>query len=182
MNTDKQSVMTEITRRLTALNVPFTCGGGADIVIAATFLDAKWGSGQKKITFEASVLLDETRKVALLWQKTAEREAGFSFGFTSENSFQRGKALYRKVKSVQYAPGGKAYEYELDLGAITRAIEETAKNGGWQFTIVMSRGDASYPPDGLEADHLPVTHAAFCNGCGAPLLGNFCGRCGRKAV
>jgi hypothetical protein len=51
----------------------------------------------------------------------------------------------RKVKSVQYGPDGKAYEYTLDLGAVSKLVKDIAKRHGWKFKTVLSRSKASYP-------------------------------------
>ncbi len=174
----KQDIIAQAVARLAALGVPAVCGQGADISVAATFIDAAWRGGRKKITFEASVALDEARGAVFMWQKTSESSAGFSFGFSGESYRQQGAKLYRKVKAVQYGPDGKAYEYELDLGAITRAVEEAATGHGWRFEVVMERARASYPPGFVPA---AGAGASFCAACGAPLSGKFCGRCGRAS-
>jgi hypothetical protein len=49
------------------------------------------------------------------------------------------------VKSTQYGAEGKVYEYELDLGAIPKAVKNIAKEGGWKFKTVLSKAKASYP-------------------------------------
>jgi hypothetical protein len=142
----RQDMVAEIAAKLGALGVPATYGQGADVIINGTFIDAAWSMGKKKITFEASVLLDPLQQKAFMWQLTRESSQGFSFGFQSESWSQRGKTLYRKVKATQYGLDGKAYEYNLDLGAITKAVEETVKRFGWRFETVLSREKASYPP------------------------------------
>ncbi len=173
----KQSIISEAISKLASLGVPATSGQGADIVISATFVDARWSTGKKKITFDASILLDEAARTALMWQKTSEASAGFSFGFSSQSYRQQGATLFRKVKATQYGPDGKAYEYELDLGEITRAVEDAAKARGWQFKTVLKRAEASYPPGYSPA----APRASFCPSCGEALTGNFCGKCGRRA-
>jgi hypothetical protein len=163
--------------RLAALNIPAVYGRGADIVISAALVEADWSSGRKKTTFEASVLFDEASHTAFMWQKTSEMSSGFSFGTSSETAFQIGKTLFRKLKAVQYGPDGKAFEYDLDIGAIVKAVQETAKQHGWRFKTVLSRAKASYPPGCAP----PSPSVAFCAACGKPVTGSFCGSCGNPA-
>ena len=183
MSDIKQLMVSEIASQLAQLGVPATYGHGADILIDATFLDAKWSTGSKQVRFEASVLLDETRSTVFMWQKTSEISQGFSFGVSSESYYQNGKTLFRKVKAVQYAPDGKAYEYELDLGAITMAVEETAGRYGWKFKTVLSRKNASYIP-GAAAPFVPppapMANTVYCSQCGQPVAGRFCKNCGAR--
>ena len=109
------------------------------------FLDAKWSTGSKKINYEASIFADEQERIVYMFEKTTEIGQGLSFGLSGGSSFQSGSTLYRKVKSIQYGPDGKAYEYSLDLGAISKAVKEAAKRGGWKFKTVLNRKKASYP-------------------------------------
>ncbi len=145
-------MMGEIATKLASLGISCQYGAGADIVIQADFLDASWGTGQKKIEYSASTFLDETEKTMYYWEFTKETGAGISFGGFGESSFQTGKTLFRKVKSVGYGPDGKAFEYSLDIGSIVKSFKETAKQYGWKFKVVLNRQKASYPP-GYQAEY-----------------------------
>jgi hypothetical protein len=194
----KQAMVSEIAAQLARMGVPASYGNGADILIDAAFLDASWSTGKKQVHFEASVLLDEMRATVFMWQKTSETGQGFSFGFSSESYVQTGKTLFRKVKAVQYGPDGMAYEYDLDLGAITKAVEETARRYGWRFNTVLARKNASYPPGGpapfmpppppapftpppvMPPPPPPAISTVYCSHCGQPLAGRFCENCGNS--
>jgi hypothetical protein len=141
----KQTLITEVSARLNQMGVNYQIGIGSDMVVNCEFLDAGWNTGNKKITYEASAFFDETKNTVFLWEFTKEIGSGFSFGGANESSFQMGKTLFRKVKSVQYGPDGKAYEYNPDLGAIPKAFKEIAKQCGWKFKTVLGRDKASYP-------------------------------------
>jgi hypothetical protein len=173
----KDALISEAAARLAALKIPAVYSRGADIVISTPLVEADWSSGKKKTVFEASVLFDDATRTAFMWQKTSESSSGFSFGTSSETTFQIGKTLFRKLKAVQYGPDGKAYEYDLDIGAIVKAVQETAKQHGWRFKTVLSRAKASYPPGYAP----PSPSAAFCAACGKPVAGSFCGSCGKPA-
>lgn len=184
----KQQILSEISSKLSALGIPVQNGNGADITISTEFLDASWSTGRKKINYEASVFIDEASQTVFMWEKTTETGHGLSFGGGSGTSFQSGKTLFRKVKSIQYATDGKTYEYTLDLGAIPKNVKETAKQYGWKFKTVLSRNKASYPPGYMPSYIPPQTQeyttqpqtAGFCANCGMPLeVGvNFCKKCG----
>jgi hypothetical protein len=141
----KQQLLSDIWSQLSALGLPLQAKNGADITINAELLDAYWGTGSKKVSYEASILADERTQAVYLYEKTTEVGHGLSFGFNAESSFQSGSTLMRKVKSVQYGPDGKAYEYTFDLGAVSKLVKDIAKRHGWKFKMVLSRSKASYP-------------------------------------
>lgn len=143
----KQQIISEIKEKLGTLGIPAQVGSGTDIAINAEFLDAKWGTGSKKINYEALILANERERVVYMYEKTTETGSGPSFGMSAESSFQSGSTLFRKVKSVQYGPDGKAFEYTLDLGAIPKTVKEAAKRGGWKFKTVLKRNKAMYMQD-----------------------------------
>lgn len=126
-----------------------------------------------------------------MYEKTTEVGHGLSFGGHSGSSFQSGKTLFRKVKSVQYSLDGKAYEYTLDLGAIPKAVKETARQYGWKFKTVLSKNKAMYPAGYVPAPIPPIMEqsqqppqpqaAGFCGNCGMQLVegAKFCDKCGK---
>jgi hypothetical protein len=143
---EKLTIVNTILSRLSEMGVISQNGAGADITIKTEFLDAAWGSGNKKIEYNASAFFDESERTLYFWEFTKESGSGFSFGGESETSFQSGTTLFRKVKSVGFGIDGKAYEYSLDIGAITKTFKDTAKQHGWKFKVVLNREKASYPP------------------------------------
>lgn len=186
----KQMLVQTISERFKALGIPFTSGDRADFTLQTEFLDAGWSTGAKKITYEATVFLDEEKQTAFMWEKTTEVGQGFSFDGDSESSFQSGTTLYRKVKSVQYGPDGKAYEISLDLGAIPKTVKDAAKSQGWDFKTVLKQEKALfpvgyYPPPMNQvpapAAQPPLAAPRFCTQCGSPLKegANFCSNCGK---
>jgi hypothetical protein len=52
--------------------------------------------------YDAFIYAEETSRTFFMWEMTKETGFGFSFGFSSESSFQSGRTLFRKVKSIQY--------------------------------------------------------------------------------
>ncbi|HOV40958.1 MAG TPA: zinc ribbon domain-containing protein [Oscillospiraceae bacterium] len=188
----KQQILSEINSKLSALGIRVQNGNGADISISTEFLDAGWNTGNKKISYEASIFANEQENVIYMYEKTTEVGQGISFGGESESSFQSGMTLFRKVKSIQYGIDGKAYEYTLDLGAITKTVKETAKRYGWKFKIVLNKDKAMYPAGYVQSfvptfkQAQPVeqplqTNGGFCSNCGMQLAqgARFCDKCGK---
>lgn len=189
----KQQILSEISRKLSAMGVPVENGNGTDITVSTEFLDAGWSTGSKKVNYEASVYVNEQDSTVYMFERTKEVGQGLSFGGDSGSYFQSGKTLFRKVKSVQYGSDGKAYEYSLDLGAIPKAVKETAKQYGWKFKIVLNKNKALYPegytPEAASTatQSQPVGQtpqaAQYCSSCGIqlPVDAKFCSKCGNPA-
>lgn len=138
-------IVEEVVLRLNELKIPYTKNDGTDITISNELLDAKWSTGKKKITYKAYIYCDEETKTVYMWELTSELGSGISFGNSSENTFQLGSTLYRKVKSMQYGLDGKAYEYDIDIGAIAKTVKEVTKVAGWKFKTVLKKEKAMYP-------------------------------------
>lgn len=141
----KEQLLAEIRMKLTEFELAFQNGDGTDIAINSELLDAEWLSGSKKIVYESLIFADKRGKTVYMYEKTSESGNGLSFGSDSETSFQSGATLFRKVKSVKYGLEGKAYEYNLDLGAIPKAVKEAAEHHGWKFKTVLNKNKAMYP-------------------------------------
>ena len=140
----KQDLLLEIETQLSSLGMAPVKGDKTDLSIDAELLDAGFSTGKKKLKYEAMILLDEEKKAVRMYEKTTELSAGVSFGMSAETSFQSGSTLMRKVKSVQYGPEGKVFEYNFDLGAISKAVKLAAKEHGWSFQTVILKKNAMY--------------------------------------
>ena len=140
----KKELLLEMENQISALGIGVTTGEKTDLTIDAELLDASFSTGKKKIKYEAMILLDEAEKAVRMYEKTTEISAGVSFGMSGETSFQSGSTLMRKVKSVQYGPEGKVFEYNFDLGAISKAVKSAAKEHGWSFKTVILKKNAMY--------------------------------------
>jgi len=182
-----QLLLSRIIAELDKLNIPYQTGGTADITVFNEFLDAGWSTGNKKVTYENSIFADEASGTVFMWELTKEKGSGFSFGSSGESYSQSGTTLYRKVKSTQYAPDGKVYEYTLDLGSIPKSVKSVAKEQGWNFKTVIHKGNASYPAGycgeaqtpQAKQEAMPIS--SFCTNCGTALPpgSRFCPNCGK---
>lgn len=134
--------MAEINSSLTGLGIVPTFGQGPDITVRTEFLDASWGSGARKISYEALIRLDSATKTILLFEKTTDLIGGLALGNGSSSWGQLGTTLFRRVKSVQYGLDGKAFEQVLNLGEIPRSIRSVAHAHGWRVRSVWRRSQA----------------------------------------
>ncbi len=141
---DKQQVLAQIEQAFTKLGIAFTQGQESDLEIHTEFLNAGWSTGNRKLRYDALILLDEGDKTAYMWQKTVESGAGLSFGGGFETSTQSGGAIFRKVKIVQYGPEGKVAELTVNLGEIAKTVKNAAKASGWKFRTVLRQEKAKY--------------------------------------
>ncbi len=156
----RQVLIAEIRSRLEGLGVPAGTGTDTDLVVTQEFLDAGWSTGNKKISYEASIFVNEEEKTVFMYEKTTEVGGGFSFGGSSNSFTQSGTTLMRKVKVVQYGPEGKVYEVNLDLGAIPKAVKAAAQEKGYRFKTVIMQKKAKYPPGFVPPAAPPEAEAA----------------------
>lgn len=105
---EKQIIVSTISEKLKQMGINLSTGSGTDITVNTEFLDAGWNTGDKKISYEASIFADEETNTVFMWEMTKEVGHGLSFGGQSGSYSQRGTTLFRKVKSVQYGFEGKA--------------------------------------------------------------------------
>jgi len=140
----KKDLLLEIETLLSNMGVAVTKGDKTDLSIDVELLDASFSTGKKKLKYEAMILLDDADKAIRMYEKTTETSSGVSFGMSGETSFQSGSTLMRKVKSVQYGPEGKVFEYNFDLGAISKAIKSAAQAHGWSFKTVIIKKNAMF--------------------------------------
>lgn len=138
----KDAIVQEIFSILEAKGLSPMRGGESDITVDCELLDAKVGSGEKKIRYENAVLVDEDEKTVFLYEKTTEKSRGFSFGTSGESAFQSGKTLMRHVKGTVVGTNGAVITYDFDLGDIPKSIKEIAERNGLKFKTVIRRKSA----------------------------------------
>lgn len=138
----KDAIVQEIFSTLEAKALFPMRGGESDLTVDCELLDAKVGSGEKKIRYENAVLVDEKEKAVYLYEKTTEKSKGFSFGASGESSFQSGKTLLRHVKGTVVGTNGASFTYDFDLGEIPKSIKAIAEKNGFKFKTVIRRKSA----------------------------------------
>lgn len=141
---DKSAILAKIASRYGEIGIGFELGGSADLSVDQELLDIKFLAQKLKLHFENSILVDEQKRVLYYFEKTKELRAGIGLGFGAESSFQSGKTLFRKVKSVGIGPDGRACEYEFDIGQLSKIVKEAAKEAGFKMKVVLNKKKASF--------------------------------------
>lgn len=140
----KDNIIFKIIASLKKVGVHAKVSDNTDLVIDMEFLDAKWSTGEKKISYESSILVNEDDNTIYMYEKTSESGGGFGFGMNTDSSVQSGSTLFRKVKAVTYGPEGEVINIEIDLGMIPKTIKEIAKEYGYKFKTVIFKKKAQY--------------------------------------
>ena len=140
----KEAIVREVFTQLDSMGLAPTKGGESDITVDRELLDAKMGSGEKKLRYEDAVLVDEEEKTIFLYEKTTEKSKGFSSGASGESSFQSGKTLMRHVKGTFTGSNGVVVNYDFDLGEIPKAIKAIAEKNGFKFKAVIRRKSTQF--------------------------------------
>jgi hypothetical protein len=141
----KDNIVSQIIAGLEKSGVQAKISDNTDLSINMEFLDAKWSTGEKKISYEASILINETDSTVYMYEKTAESGSGFGFGMNNDSTVQSGTTLFRKVKAVTYGPEGEVINIEIDLGLIPKVVKDIAKENGLKFKTVIFKKKALYP-------------------------------------
>jgi hypothetical protein len=140
----KDALVQEIFTKFQSMGLAPTRGGDSDITVESELLDAKGGSGEKKIVYENAVLVNESDRTVFIYEKTTEKSKGFSFGSSSESSFQSGKTLSRRVKGTFMGTNGAVVTYEFDIGEISKSVKAIAEKSGFKCKTVIRRKNAQY--------------------------------------
>lgn len=186
-------IVQAIAAALSQLGISVRLGEGTDVTVIERYLAAGWGSGGKSIDYEARFFADSAERTVYAYEKTQEVSQGLQFGSDSESSFQSGTTLFRKVKGSRIGLDGRVVEYEIDLGAIPKAVKAIVQQHGWTYRPVLLRKKAMHPPGYAPAPAsapapapasgapAQAPHWGFCSGCGKPLMAGarFCASCGK---
>lgn len=138
----KEDIVQEVFTMLESKALAPVKGGESDITVDCELLDAKMGSGEKKIRYEDAILVDEAETTVFLYEKTTEKSKGFSLRTGGESSFQSGKTLMRHVKGTYMGTNGVVINYDFDLGDIPKSIKAIAEKNGFKFKTVIRRKSA----------------------------------------
>ena len=141
---DKSGIIARIAGEYGAIGIGYRLGGAADLTVDQELLDVKLLTQKIKIDFENSILVSEKDKTVYYYEKTKDLRAGMGFGFSGESSFQSGATLFRKVKSAGIGPDGRPFEFEFDIGRLSKIVKEAAKEAGYKMKIVLNKKKASY--------------------------------------
>lgn len=114
-------------------------GKKSDLEIESLLSDADWGLGNKKLEYNAYLLLQDDEKVIVFWEMVKESgsELGFIAGCAAGKIPVGGEAL-------QYDSDEKVLSYQREYGRIRSEIREIADQCGWDFKTALFKRKAMY--------------------------------------
>lgn len=120
-------------------------GTDTDITIDNTVADASWGTGKKKVSYEAIVKAVEEERVVYFWEMLKESSSGLSFGTMESDSYTTsGMKRWGKTKEKVVGPGGVVVDYEWDYGKTRQLVESVCARHGFRLKVVLRKGSARY--------------------------------------
>jgi hypothetical protein len=119
-------------------------GTDTDVMIDNKVAEGSWGTGKKKVEFEAIMKAVEPDLTVFYWEILKEKGAGLSLGgFQTETYSTFGTARSGATKEVIIGPGGTV-AYEWDYGQTRQIVEATAAQHGWKVKTVLKKGSAQW--------------------------------------
>lgn len=140
----KEKIIQEFDSRIEELGLKRSETNATDIYIKNVLLDASFKGGTNRIEYEVNALIDEKKRTIFLYELVKENGKGFSYGTSFESTLQSGLSVAKKVKSTKYGLDGKAYDYEFNLGVISKIFREIAEANKYQLKIVLYKKMANY--------------------------------------
>lgn len=110
-------------------------GEKSDLEIESLLSDEDWGLGNKKLEYNAYLLLQEEEKVIVFWEMV--KETGSELGFIAG-------CAAGKLTGVQYDSDEKVLSYQREYGRIRSDIREIAEQCGWEFKTALFKRKAMY--------------------------------------
>jgi hypothetical protein len=119
-------------------------GTDTDVMIDNRVADGSYGTGKKKVDFEAIMKAVEPDHTVFYWEILKERGAGISLGgFESESYSTFGTKRSGTKKEVIVGPGG-VVAYEWDFAKTRQIVEATAAQHGWKVKTVLKKSSARW--------------------------------------
>lgn len=119
-------------------------GTDTDVMIDNKVADGSYGTGKKKVDFEAIMKAVEPERTVYYWEILKEKGAGISMGtFESESYSTFGAKRWGTKKEVLVGPGG-VVAYEWDYGKTRQIVEATAEQMGWKVKTVLKKSSAKW--------------------------------------
>lgn len=140
----KDKIIQMFDSRIEELGLKRTESKSTDIYIKAVLIDASFKSGSNRIEYEVNALIDEKKRTIFLYELLKESGKGFSYGTSFESTLQSGLSVMKKVKSTKYGIDGKAYDFEFNIGVVSKIFREIAEENKYQLKIVLYKKMANY--------------------------------------
>ncbi|MDI6712394.1 MAG: hypothetical protein QMD96_04060 [Anaerosomatales bacterium] len=118
-------------------------GQKSDLEIRSAVAAANWGTGKKKVDFEAVLTVSDADRTVYYWEILKERGSGLSFGAVETESYTISGWKRSGTKSETVAgPGGVALDYAWDYGQTRDLIEQACARHGYALKVVLRKSKA----------------------------------------
>lgn len=118
-------------------------GQKSDLEIRSAVAAANWGTGKKKVDFEAVLTVSDADRTVYYWEILKERGSGLSFGAVETESYTISGWKRSGTKSETVAgPGGVALDYAWDYGKTRDLIEQACARHGYALKVVLRKSKA----------------------------------------
>lgn len=118
-------------------------GQKSDLEIRSAVAAANWGTGKKKVDFEAVLTVSDADRTVYYWEILKERGSGLSFGAVETESYTISGWKRSGTKSETVAgPGGVALDYDWDYGRTRGLIEQACARHGYALKVVLRKSKA----------------------------------------
>lgn len=119
-------------------------GTDTDVMIDNKVADGSYGTGKKKVDFEAIMKAVEPERTVYYWEILKEKGAGFTMGGLESESYSTfGAKRWGTKKQVLVGPGG-VVAYEWDYAKTRQIVESTAAQHGWKVKTVLKKSSAQW--------------------------------------
>lgn len=119
-------------------------GTDTDIVLSNKVADGSWGTGKKKVDFEAIMKAVEPERTLYYWEILKEKSVGLSFGgVEGETTFTSGTKRWGTKNEAIIGPAGTV-AWDWDYGKTRQIVESAAGQLGWTVKTVLRKSSAQW--------------------------------------
>lgn len=118
-------------------------GHKSDLEIRSAVASANWGTGKKKVDFEAVLTVSDADRAVYYWEILKERGGGLSFGTVESESYSVSGWKRSGTKSeTVVGPQGVALDYAWDYGKTRALVEQACARHGYALKVVLRKSKA----------------------------------------
>lgn len=118
-------------------------GARADLEIGSEVASANWGTGAKKVSFEAVLTVQEADKTVRYWEALKESSSGLAFGSSSVEAYSTvGWKRSGAKKETVLGPEGVAVDYAWDYAKTRELVEQVCARHSYKLKVVLLKSKA----------------------------------------
>ncbi|MDI6843113.1 MAG: hypothetical protein QMC94_01760 [Anaerosomatales bacterium] len=141
---DRAAVLADIRAALAErTGYEVVSGTKSDLEIRSAVASANWGTGKKKVDFEAVLTVSEPERTVYYWEILKERGSGLSFGTVESESFTiSGTKRWGQKSETVAGPQGVAMDYSWDYARTRELVEQACARHGYRVKVVLRKSKA----------------------------------------